>query len=681
MSLEWLSADRLNLVTGRLELVDLAFRHEPPPTRVTVLRDPALGERVFAVLAEPELEELLERIRGLRGPPESDWLRHELVSSVKAAASAERSQPNEPTVVIAKGGLTGAWLPERMATGPPSPAPPPRRGRLRSGTQRRARRRVRRPGGREPTMRNGDPGRPSTPATGPTGEPAIRRTPHLDAPETIPTAAGGTFEIAILVGTGPAMPEEVSDEVVIEAPPEVTAISVGVLVTTSAHFAVDSAPYLPLTIEREREESERIAFQLHVVEGAPAGIAQVFALFVYNGRSCGHVARAWRWDPDEEYAPAIRPEASQAATVPVHVDTEQPDLTVIIENPVNDGVHFTCAVITTRIDGYAEPQPVDWALPERAEDFVRTRLSEFTDPDISADERRVALISAGHEFYDAAPQAFKDVLWNMVDAPGDLRPRHIYVATAEPTLPWELMIPSKDGRELRPLGVEFPVGRWTRADAASPPQRLQVDSAFVVAPQYPTESRRLNAPNEIALLATRLAGRVLDPENATELDQSFLTERASVLHFVCHGVADEQFDDAIYLRDEKPFAARTLRARDGFKALCQSKRPLVFMNACETGKQVKALSGGAGFPRAFGDIGARAIIAPLWPVDDALADTIAVRIYEAALAPDSPPLAEILRVVRAEAYELLREPGADAEDTYAAYCLFGDPLTRVETSR
>jgi hypothetical protein len=99
---------------------------------------------------------------------------------------------------------------------------------------------------------------------------------------------------------------------------------------------------------------------------------------------------------------------------------------------------------------------------------------------------------------------------------------------------------------------------------------------------------------------------------------------------------------------------------------------MVFTNACSTGAQVPALAGGAGFPLAFGDIGARAIVAPLWPVASDLASRVAVELYERALRPGSPPVAEILRDLRSRAYD-----GPDS-DSFAAYAFFGDPTARME---
>jgi CHAT domain-containing protein len=116
----------------------------------------------------------------------------------------------------------------------------------------------------------------------------------------------------------------------------------------------------------------------------------------------------------------------------------------------------------------------------------------------------------------------------------------------------------------------------------------------------------------------------------------------------------------------------SLRANNGLKAMCRARAPFVFINACSTGQRVPSLVGGAGFPLAFGDIGARAILAPLWPVESDTASKIAVELYQTALQPGSPPVAEILRKMRNRAY------AEQDADSYAAYAFFGDPTARLE---
>src|SRR5262249_55129061 len=103
------------------------------------------------------------------------------------------------------------------------------------------------------------------------------------------------------------------------------------------------------------------------------------------------------------------------------------------------------------------------------------------------------------------------------------------------------------------------------------------------------------------------------------------------------------------------------------------RRPLIFLNSCEVGGLVPSLGGVAGFPKAFAELGARAIIAPLWPVRDVIASDVAVEIYRRALAEPQTAVAATARDIRAHAW------AADGfEDSFAAYFYYGDPASPLE---
>ena len=69
---------------------------------------------------------------------------------------------------------------------------------------------------------------------------------------------------------------------------------------------------------------------------------------------------------------------------------------------------------------------------------------------------------------------------------------------------------------------------------------------------------------------------------------------------------------------------------------------------------------------------ARCVVAPLWSVKDTFAHEVALDFYQAAIDDPQRPFADILKDIRAKSYA---EGGA--EDTYAAYCFYGDPLTSL----
>src|SRR5581483_9861530 len=93
-------------------------------------------------------------------------------------------------------------------------------------------------------------------------------------------------------------------------------------------------------------------------------------------------------------------------------------------------------------------------------------------------ERQSALKGAGVQLFEAAPKSFRDLFWRLVDEGKELRT--IFVCSAEPHIPWELMRPRRDRpdgslEQRGPLGVEFVVGRWVHDGHRSPKQYDPID--------------------------------------------------------------------------------------------------------------------------------------------------------------------------------------------------------------
>lgn len=592
--------------------------------------------------------------------------------------------PGRPTLVLRGARVRGAWVPQASAAAfaegfdasfdlealPPLVQDIPisyraRPGSARPGSQPAGRTRKTPP--KKPRRRSAGAASARPPVQ------SIRQTPHIDAPKRIRKKPGTTFTVTIYADTSDLREGE-TGELTISAPRGVDRVDAGVLLQVTKHFEVLSdREYGTLSVATDGSESSRVEFKLGVVSDPPGGLAVISALFTLRGRSCGQAARSWNWDGPAATAGPVAPDTAAPTSVPMHV-ADRADLSIFVTSLVNDGVNYVCAVETPRLDGYSQASTSEpFAVPPGGHGFLKKLLQDLTDEGKTPKQRLRALREVGQSAWDAAPTIVKTVLWAMVDA--GCPPATLNVASVEPLLPWELMIPrrydGKQPRRLEPLGIGCAVGRWTRGDGQGPPPRLPVKNAFIVAPVYSGQDQ-LDATAEIDFITDRLGGEVIEEASVEALDERFLTDHASLLHFVCHGDAGVEDDDVILLDHGEPLRARTMEALDGFDALCQAAAPLVFLNSCSTGRMVPSLSGGAGFPRSFANLGAHAIIAPLWPVDDAMAHEIAVEIYSRALPPDPQPIASILRDIRKRGYE-----NEDA-DTYAAYCFFGDPLARIE---
>lgn len=501
----------------------------------------------------------------------------------------------------------------------------------------------------------------------------VRRTPHLDAPAAISTAPGATFAIEVWTDADSPRGDEIAHELVLRFLDGVDQVSVGVVVAPGPHFRVDGPPNATLVIVREPSASERVSFNLIVTGDGPAGEAGIVVFFHDNGRPLGSVSRRWSWDPAEPWALAEAVEEDHPEpAVELHEGEGRPDLTVIVTAASGDGAHFACTVISPHLEAYAGAGvTTPWVLPDaqRVAEFVTARLEGMIRAATPA-ERKDALMSAGAEFYDAAPEPFRDALEQLIRAGVWLR--SIYVVSAEPTMPWELMIPELGDDEVRqPLGVEFAVSRWVRRDVKSPPRRVDASSCVLVAPEY-SEQRRLDGSRELELFTARLHGRTAPTSSVDKLD-SYLGEfGASVVHFVCHGSAASE-DEAIYLDGDTQLRAGVVRIKSGFRKVCRS-RPFIFLNSCETGRNRPSLGGATGFPKIFGELGAAAVIAPIWSVRDDVASEVALELYERALDEPNRTLAELVRDIRAHAFD----PEKEFEDSFAAYCYYGDPAARLE---
>jgi CHAT domain-containing protein len=314
-----------------------------------------------------------------------------------------------------------------------------------------------------------------------------------------------------------------------------------------------------------------------------------------------------------------------------------------------------------------------WFLPAEAPALVDAAMRQFFAPHASRAARLSSLEGAGLEFFDSAPALLKDTYWQLIDA--GQQPRSMLIVSDERSVPWELVIPHRrrpdGGREVRrPLGVELAIGRWHRQSGVSPRQRVPLRTSYVVAPEYGTSARLVHAAEEAQFVCSRFAGRRVEPARFDHLDLTLAREGVDLLHFVCHGESDESGVQLLLLEEPDVLNSQQIRAMPGLTKACLESRPMVFLNACEVGRPTRGLVGTAGLAKSFIDIDASCVVGALWSVEDRIAHAVAVEFYEQILSDPGVPFAEALRRVRARGY------AADGEDSYAAYCFYGDPAAR-----
>ncbi|MFY9821568.1 MAG: CHAT domain-containing protein [Thermoanaerobaculia bacterium] len=492
----------------------------------------------------------------------------------------------------------------------------------------------------------------------------LRRTPHMDLVPTPPVAAEARIQVSVYTDAGPRREGEEGEDIILEIPPDQTRFDLSVWLVVEKPFEVEGPAIQELTLLRDQDRSEPVVFTVVRKQGRGTGTATFSALFAYNGRACGKVSRAIPLTADAQGGgtPASRP------IVRIEASAQPADLNVQIASTTDERI-FQCKVQTGLLPAYRDGVTEEWRLSSLAAEVVRQQMAQFTARGASDWDRKTALIGAGMKLFKAAPALFQKVFWELVDS--GKPPKTISIVTQEPHIPWELMVPNRrppSGKlqQRGPLGVEFLLSRWSSDDDVHPPQRILLRDAYVVAPR---DSRLGAAEAEATVILDGFHGVRIDPASARQLDQAFQQHGAALLHFICHGKSGAGGSQVLVMEKTQELYASALAAMPGIEMGFAASRPLVFLNACEVGRQEPALVGTGGFAEEFMALGASAVIAPLWSVKDTIAHEIAVEFYRRIKAEPATPFAAILRDLRAKSYAI--EGG---EDTYAAYCFYGDPL-------
>ncbi len=526
------------------------------------------------------------------------------------------------------------------------------------------------------TLSDGNGGAPDTRPQGP--EPSVvTRTPHMDILGEGPLRKGQAFKVKVFADQLAARPGEESEAIEVSVPRTVTSVHLEVWIAGTSHFTFPGPRVFPFVIDLRRPEAVPSAeFDVQVREDVTDGSgAHLVANFTYNGRPSGHVSVAVPIDAPQ--IPAAAAVAAPPSAAPVRPDSVRvdiaaatPDLTIEITDPDNTKQHLHCRVWTPHLPREEVGEVFHWNLDRQTGALVQAYMSEFVKPRLNNEERLLSLKGAGRRLWDATPKRLRDIFWRLVDLRKLVT---ILIVSEEPYIPWELMIPARAGVPRAPLGAEFAVGRWLPSDFVAPGQELVLSRSLVVAPNYPGHQPKplKHAAAEATLVLQTVPGEAVTPATLTEIRRKLETGAATLFHFVCHGAESTSIGIQIIHLEEGQWTSLQVLGMDDLAKAFRS-RPLVFLNACEIGRLSSALVGVGGFAKAFIDLGASAVIAPLWSVKDEIAHKVAEEFYEGLAGGARVRPAEIFRKVRSRAYDPA-DPEAAGEDTYAAYCFYGDP--------
>ena len=148
-----------------------------------------------------------------------------------------------------------------------------------------------------------------------------------------------------------------------------------------------------------------------------------------------------------------------------------------------------------------------------------------------------------------------------------------------------------------------------------------------------------------------------------------------VLHISCHAESPQQSIDRakLVIGDEIPPGSSQARLVEvdtitvEAEARLKQRKPLVFLNACETGREGAVLTAWGGWPNVFLRAGAGAFVGSSWPVRDKPAAVFSIAFYNALL--DGKTLAEAAEAARAAAKKL-------GDASWLAFKVYGHPRAR-----
>jgi hypothetical protein len=318
------------------------------------------------------------------------------------------------------------------------------------------------------------------------------------------------------------------------------------------------------------------------------------------------------------------------------------------------------------------------AFVERIYERVTQELKSQDDLKQLQREARALGVALCKELFDPAVAR---VLWPLRD-----KIKLIQVVSWEPYIPWEMVRLSDpdtgdiDDRFLAEYGL-------VRTLSDEPPSlALPMKEWAYMGATFPMGTfERVGAELDYFTNTTpgSLRARGIEPSNVEAKRDAFydaLAEgRFDVLHLSCHAESPHQQIDraSLIIGDETAPGETQARLVEvdtitvQAEARLKARRPIVFLNACETGRIGAVLTAWGGWPNVFLRAGAGAFVGSSWAVRDKPAAVFATAFYNSLL--DGGTLAEAASAARAEAKKL-------GDVSWLAYKVYGHPRARRVTA-
>lgn len=286
-----------------------------------------------------------------------------------------------------------------------------------------------------------------------------------------------------------------------------------------------------------------------------------------------------------------------------------------------------------------------------------------TAEDQTVAETKMAL-KGSRLFQDLLPDDLRVLLWSLRN-----RIQTVQILSEEPWIPWELL--KLQGQEHDrvvegPFLCEaFAMTRWFPGIGRRP--ELHLEKMAVVVPSdsgLPTNSLERNY---LLSLANSSRQVVKVPATFLAVVNALSQGKYDGWHFTGHGkfeVADPNRSPIFLERNQQLCAAEIC----GQVSNCGLTHPLVFLNACQTGRESLSLTGIGGWARSFIDAGAAGFVGSLWSVYDDAAYQFAQAFYTHLL--NGKTIGQAVKEARA-VIRPLKDP------TWLAYTVFADPFATV----
>jgi formylglycine-generating enzyme required for sulfatase activity len=245
--------------------------------------------------------------------------------------------------------------------------------------------------------------------------------------------------------------------------------------------------------------------------------------------------------------------------------------------------------------------------------------------------------------------------------------RSLLIQSDDPWIPWEMLClpenPGCDDADGPFLCEAFAMTRWLRTIRLT--LFLPLRRMAVVVPRNSGLSHAEGEYEDLLSLSegeTRRVERI--PAKLSILQQEFCLGKHDGWHFTGHGIHRESAPDLSAIWLEGGDELTPVHLSGGAKKM-GAQRPLVFLNACSTGKSGMSLTEVGGWAPHFLRAGAGACIGTLWPIDDGPARTFARIFYSSFIA--GATISESVLTAR----QAVR---SEDNPTWLAYTVFAHPL-------